>query len=211
MTLSRVMTGCGSTVICSRMSMVLRTDRWRSDVSRPRRAVGLRGRSMIFTCFCGTRSTSPGRPAEGAPRTHVRVTREQCRQRPYTRVPIQPGAAAQSSPPVHGGLSSDRLVRRNCLCRRVVGARDTACSHVPRTTAAARKGPTMTNPVTIWRSGLLREATTTGSEQPRSRTLDQSAATGSDDQAIASASQARAGIRTIASEMVIIRGKLGWF
>ena len=57
-TLSRVMTGCGSIfVICSRRSMVSRTEsRNGTMVLRPASAVrwNLPSRSMIFTCFCGT-------------------------------------------------------------------------------------------------------------------------------------------------------------
>ena len=57
-TLSRVMTGCGSIlVICSRRSIVSRTEsRNGKMVLRPASAVRwyLPSRSMIFTCFCGT-------------------------------------------------------------------------------------------------------------------------------------------------------------
>ena len=57
-TLSRVMTGCGSIfVICSRRSIVSRTEsRKGTIVLRPASAVRwyLPSRSMIFTCFCGT-------------------------------------------------------------------------------------------------------------------------------------------------------------
>ena len=57
-TLSRVMTGCGSIlVICSRRSMVARTEsRNGTMVFRPASAVRwyLPSRSISLTCFCGT-------------------------------------------------------------------------------------------------------------------------------------------------------------
>ena len=57
-TLSRVITGCGSIfVICSRRSIVERTEsRNGTMVFMPASAMrwNLPSRSMIFTCFCGT-------------------------------------------------------------------------------------------------------------------------------------------------------------
>ena len=105
-TLSRVMTGCGSIfVICSRMSMVSRTESTNGRMMlRPASAVPwyLPRRSMIFTCFCGTilidfiRTTSRNTATTKRNDNHVRVTSRTMPSAPVTRtrVPVAmvPGA-----------------------------------------------------------------------------------------------------------------------
>ena len=223
-TLSRVMTGCGSIfVICSRMSMVLRTESTNGRMTfRPASAVpwNLPRRSMIFTCFCGTilidfiRTISRKSRDDEEKDNHVRVTSRTMPSEPVTvtRVPIARGpalCAAQSSPPTFtrpapvGGIdvvrddpvSADELLR----ARRDAAPAGTRHEPWPQHRERHDEDEGKRDDLEERRPTKRDDGRAASAARRRTRTRNEATETSTIAATIASASQARRAIRTIAS------------